>query len=369
MRDENAVVAMRIELESVEDGRPTVVLDGERRVQLDVSDSRTPGYLAVFGQLRDQRRPVYVELDPDTGALTRVLLPLPTRVVQIQERDGELLVELAGSHAIHRVGSGTAEADELRAALRAGGESGWLLVTEDEAHQVIDVMDFTPGPDGPVLPPFPKAPELTVVELPWWRRRWDWFRDVVFRWCWWRCPSMATAQVIFDQLGATTCPPPTAAAPCIPFMYPDDGCWARAHEMCRLMLTMGRHPRKVWIRRGPQAPLVAATKNNPFCQVVWGWHVAPTLCVRTGSRWWWPFTTERMVMDPSMFTTPVPAAAWQAACTDPSSTLEHTVADQYWPSGGTDPTYADTQVHLAQYRTALLNRSLSSFGPPPYSNC
>lgn len=24
--------------------------------------------------------------------------------------------------------------------------------------------------------------------------------------------------------------------PCIPFMYPDNGCWARAHEMCRRMV-------------------------------------------------------------------------------------------------------------------------------------
>jgi hypothetical protein len=369
MRDENAIVALRIELESVEEGRPAVVLDGERRVQLDPQDERTPGYLEVFRELRDQRRPVYVELDPDTGALARVLLPLPTRVVQIAERDGELLVELAGSHAIHRVDLGRDDADELVALLRGGGKSGWLLVTDDEAHQVIDVVEFTPGPEGPDVPPFPKTLEPRPLVLPWWPRWWGWFRRWFCWFCWWRCPSMATAQSIFDQLGATSCPPLTTPAPCIPFMYPDDGCWARAHEMCRLMLNMGRHPRKVWIRQGPQGPLVAQTKNNPFCQVVWGWHVAPTLCVRTGSKWWWPFYTERMVMDPSMFTTPVSTATWQAACTDPSSTLQDTVADQYWPSGGTDPTYSSTNADLATYRTALRNRSLSSYGPPPYSNC
>ena len=284
MRDENAIIATRIEVLAAEDGGYTVLLDGERRVRLDPEDPRTPGYRSVFDQLREQRRPVYVEVDPERGTVVRVLLPLPTRVVRIEERDDELLLELAGSHAVHLVDLRGADADELSSSLRAAHESrGGILVIEDESHQVMDVMEFTPAPDGPALPPFPQlpVPELLIPRPPFWRRLWDWFWDWLL-W-WWRCPSAAAAQTIFDQLGATTCPPLTVPAPCIPFMYPDNGCWARAHEMCRLMLALGRAPRKVWIKEGPQGPLRVDTKNNPNCHVQWWYHVAPTLCVRTVS--------------------------------------------------------------------------------------
>src|SRR2546425_191015 len=33
----------------------------------------------------------------------------------------------------------------------------------------------------------------------------------------------------------------------IPFKYPDNGCWGRAHEMCRLIIASAVQPRKVWI--------------------------------------------------------------------------------------------------------------------------
>ena len=48
--------------------------------------------------------------------------------------------------------------------------------------------------------------------------------------------TLAQAQALFDAMNAFTCNPSSATAPCIPFMYPFDGCWARAHQMCRLML-------------------------------------------------------------------------------------------------------------------------------------
>ncbi|MFI1360979.1 protein-glutamine glutaminase family protein [Streptomyces sp. NPDC020898] len=51
---------------------------------------------------------------------------------------------------------------------------------------------------------------------------------------------------------------------------------ARANEMCRLMINNLRSPNKVWI----SGNLHVDTKNNPNCVVYWGWHVAPTLCVR-----------------------------------------------------------------------------------------
>jgi hypothetical protein len=163
-------------------------------------------------------------------------------------------------------------------------------------------------------------------------------------------------------MAATTCAPLTVPVPCIPFMYPDDGCWARAHEMCRLMIAMGLTPRKVWIDAGTL--LHAATKNNPQCYVEWYWHVAPTLCVRGPKL----FQTQRMVIDPSLFTSPVPEATWKGVQGDPSATLTHTGADQFFHGGGTDPTYSTSNATLAQYRSKLQLRAIQ-VGPPPYANC
>jgi hypothetical protein len=310
----------------------------------------------VLEQLRDQRRPVYVEVAPAGAAVTRVLLPLVTRVVGLEERGDELLVELAYSHAVHRVKLSEPDGPELARALRraADGE-GALIVTEDAAHAVVDVMEYRPGPDGPDLPPFPKKPfpMPKIPKPPFWKRWWEWI------WWWLSCPSAARAQAIFDQLGATTCPPLTVPAPCIPFMYPDDGCWARAHEMCPLVINNLRFPSKVWI----SGSLHVDTKNNPNCVVYWGWHVAPTLCVRR--YWLW---TRRMVLDPSLFTTPVPVATWHSVQNDPAASLVYTGPEQFWPSGGTDPTYTETNKYLAFYRTELLNRSIQE-GPPPYAHC
>ena len=164
---------------------------------------------------------------------------------------------------------------------------------------------------------------------------------------------------MFNMVSATTCDPLTVPSPCIPFLYPDDGCWARAHEMCRLMIAAGVKPRKIWIAGG----LLAKTKNNPSCQVSWGWHVAPTLCVRRHF-----CSTEDLVIDPSLFTAPVSEATWKGVQGDPNATLTPTDAATYWGAGTTDPNYVDTNYWLQYYRLQLQNRSLQ-VGPPPYAYC
>ena len=152
--------------------------------------------------------------------------------------------------------------------------------------------------------------------------------------------SGTKAQQVFDAMNATSCNPLTVPPPCIPFLYPDDGCWARAHEMCRLMIVMGHSPRKVWI----QGNLCVSTKNKPNCVVWWGWHVAPTLCVR-GPKF---FQTQTMVIDPSLFTTPVSKATWKGVQGDPNATLTNSEASDYlW--GTTDPTYVLTNQKLGFY--------------------
>jgi hypothetical protein len=127
---------------------------------------------------------------------------------------------------------------------------------------------------------------------------------------------------------------------------------------------MGLSPRKVWIDAGLGTWLKVNTKNSPQCYVQWGWHVAPTLCVRSGCF----FGTQLMVIDPSLFTTPVSVATWKSVQGDPSASLTYTDSTQFAHGGGTDPTYAGTNSVLATYRLALLNRS-TQLGPPPYNYC
>ena len=380
MPDPNAIVATSVRFEPALDrapddilrevGRITVVLDDVRRVGLEPADGRSAGFARILDGLSKQGLAVYVEIDPATDAVTRLLIPLVVSVTALRAHERVLDVVVEPSQARHSLRLDDPDAGELERQLRVAlGNRQLVLLTEDDTHNIIDVRAFTPDPDRPP-PPFPPVqPELRPRRLPWpfdrLRSCWAWlWRWICWPWWWIRCSSATKAQQVFTTLAATTCNPLTVPPPCIPFLYPDNGCWARAHEMCRLMIAMGLAPRKVWIDASSGYWLHVATKNNPNCYVEWNWHVAPTLYVRGPGF----FQTQRMVMDPSLFTTPVPEAAWKGVQGDPNATLTHTGADQFSHGGGTDPTYSASNATLAQYRLILQNRSLQS-GPPPYANC
>ena len=343
----------------------SVQLEGGRIVRLDAADERAEGRARVLEGLRVRRLPVYLEVDPATSAITRMLIPHVSRVVAIRPIDkGVLGVDLDRSHGRHVLRGGTEDFESLERQLREAMRTrAPVIITEDEEHEILDVRAYTPGPEGP-LPPFPRPELPRPLRWPFdWLR--EWF-DHIWYWPWWPwwwfgCISGNKAQQVFDALAATSCDPLTVPPPCIPFLYPDDGCWARAHEMCRLMQNMGLKPRKVWI----QGSLYVSTKNNPSCGVWWGWHVAPTLCVRTRSFWF----TQRMVMDPSLFATPVSQATWKGVQGDPNASLTDSAASIYYLWGMvTDPSYTETNYYLDFYRLQLQNRAIT-YGPPPYAAC
>ncbi len=373
----NAIVSTVIRLELPSD-RPLaeamraddglwVGLEGEQRVRLDPDDERSGGFAQVLDGLRRQGLPVYLEFDPDTSAVTALRVPHVSPVIAVQRIDrGVLDVVLANSHARHFLRESAENFELLRGqvdeAIRSGAA---LILVEDDAHDIIDLRlapkDFPlPWPPFPKLPPRPKWPwrwfwDLReLLRIVWWWPLWPWW--------WFRCISATRAQQVFDDMQATSCAPLTVPTPCIPFLFPDDGCWARANEMCRLMQAQGLRPRKVWI----QGWLVVATRNNPNCSVSWGWHVAPTLCVRGPGF----LDHQDMVIDPSLFTTPVTKAQWKAV-QSPTATLTDTDASIYMyfsSPTGTDPGYTQTNYWLAYFRLQLQARSVSQ-GPPPYANC
>ena len=343
------------------EGGLSVVLEDNQVVRLDPEDERSPGFAQILEGLQKLEKPVYIEVNPETSTVSRLLIPHVSRVAAIKLIDeGVLDIQLELSHGRHTLREKSPDFKELEKQLREVLKSGApVALTEDDSHEIIDVREYKPGPEEQ-LPSFPK-PKLPD-RLPWWRWPcWPW------RWCWlcwWHwffCISKTKAQQVFDAMNATSCDPLTVPVPCIPFLYPDDGCWGRAHEMCRLMIAMKLKPKKVWI----QGSLNVSTANKPNCTVWWNWHVAPTLCVRGPGF----FTTRQMVIDPSLFDTPVTKATWKGVQSDPSATLTDSAASIFYLwNNSTDPTYVQTNQVLATYRLMLQNRSITH-GPPPYANC
>jgi hypothetical protein len=379
MPDSNVVVSPILALDPpLDPARPdllrdagrgfTVALEQDRRLRLDPADPRTPGYAQVLDSLRRLRAPVYAEIGPDGATVARLLIPVVDRVAELRRDDraapgaGGLLLRMERSHALRLLPADSPDFAAFEAMLREAMQSGApVVVTVDNGRGIIDVR--RPGPDWPI-PPFPGAPPRprpSILDGVWARFRRIW-RLPLWPWWWFGCVSATRAQAVFDAMRATSCAPLTVPAPCIPFLYPDDGCFARAHEMCRLMSAMGVRPRKVWIRGSLRTP----TRNHPSCAVLWGWHVAPTLCVR-GFLFFWG---RPMVVDPSLFDMPVTPAVWKSVQGDPAATLDHTDASPYFHVWGDvfDPGYVMTNQDLATYRTFLLARATNS-GPPPYAHC
>jgi hypothetical protein len=289
--------------------------------------------MLAFSQQYDL--PAYVETDPETGVVTRVLLPMRATVVGLDgTAGGDVHVRLRESHAGHRLLRSNPDfgafLDALESA-RVAGEAVLVTSSRDE-HEILDVRE---APPPTATGPPPDDPPPSVV-------------------------TEAQAAQLFNDMAATTCDPVTVPAPCIPFMYSDDGCYARAHEMVRLMRLHGIEAEKIWIYASTDSSLNPAAVNHPDCEVNWWYHVAPTLQVQTAAG------IEKRVIDPSLMTGPVTPDAWRLRQNDPAATFQFTDATPFWPDGTPDDaSYTLTNQYLAEKRTYLADRS-AEFGPPPY---
>jgi hypothetical protein len=156
--------------------------------------------------------------------------------------------------------------------------------------------------------------------------------------------SEAQAQALFEDL---------ARLDYIPFDYPRDGCFARAHEMSRIMAERGVASGKVFNTAAPNALKVPGTE---FGDITWRYHVAPIVNV-TGS----DGVTREMVFDPSINKDrPMTITEWQTRSGGPAGQrIDTTSSDTYYfrpanpgdsadKSGGvlTDPTHASTNATL-----------------------
>jgi len=280
---------------------PTLMQIAFRHGPVGVVDTATPqgnAWFQVLTSLQRNGAPAYVEFDPVNGHVTRVLQPHVVQVIAITSIPDGVEVELQISHAKHYLRKSQPDYARLLAALKdAQMKKTRVAVTETPVnHDIFEVSALPAGDVG-------TASAATSAAEPEGEQDGPVAAAVV---------PLAQAQRLFDLMNSKVCCPAGAAAPCITFGYPDDGCWGRAHEMYRLMAAEGVIADKVWI----YGSLRVASRNNPRCEVRWGWHVAPTLLVDAGGG-----RSETYVIDPSLFPGPVPRATWASVQGDPSASL------------------------------------------------
>ena len=298
-------------------------------------------------------KPVYVEIDQESNVITNVRIPQVYKVESLTPDDyGNLMVRLQPSSTIHLLLKSDPDFESMRDSLQAALADGIeRLVTDTrDDHEIIDVRKLeenpgeSPDPEPPPPPTDPPVSETRAGEL---------FTNMKNRSC-------SSCDPSIDLPGAE----------CIPFLYPDDGCWIRAHIMCHLMRDGGpdlttnppEDPEKIWIDFpfGTYVP----THNHPDCQVRWGWHVAPTLQVIQ------PGGNETWVVDPSVSPGPEFKNDWRNR-QYPSASLEEgpwTDWNNFGDGLGNNYDLADALDHwyINYCRGELLDRC-QDLGPPPYS--
>lgn len=128
----------------------------------------------------------------------------------------------------------------------------------------------------------------------------------------------------------------------IPWNYPNDCCYNRAHVMALELQAAGVTVGKAWnYAPSLDKPLRVATADDPAGYVEWGYHVAPTVPVRDADG-----NVVQMVIDPSIASGPITPEQWKALQGQPDSTLVLTNADPYYRAadGRTVPAPTDEEV-------------------------
>ena len=118
---------------------------------------------------------------------------------------------------------------------------------------------------------------------------------------------------LYESLSRLTFPDAKGEEIPVPFHYPADGCWGRAHLMAQAMAAAGIQSERVFATSTvPGSPLEVASNHSADQKrpgpptTPWIYHVAPIVNVRTTTG------VEHFVFDPSTQTRPVPVSEWLA---------------------------------------------------------
>jgi len=165
MPNPNAIVSNRVRLVWPRERTAAEALRGEsglwaemgdgRTFRLDPENPRSPGFVQVLEGLEKLGRPVYLEVDAESQAVTRLLIPLVGRVNGLTPVEAGLEVGFDPSHARHLLRRDAPDFAVMETVLRQALERRTpILLTDDDAQEIVDVRFFRPGPDdGPRLSP------------------------------------------------------------------------------------------------------------------------------------------------------------------------------------------------------------------------
>jgi hypothetical protein len=268
-----------------------------------------PGFSVLrqtLRMLKSAESVVYAQVEDDgqTKNILDVLMPISGRVVAVVPTpDGGREVQLSESCTRHFVPPGHRHFHPLVEALqKAARERVPMSVTSTgDPHVVIDVRPVPPP--GAPMPPAPWWPVVGEEAI--------------------KLTSMTTrteATTKFNKVKAKSeCQLPLGMPGCVPFLYPDDYCWAKADRLCTLLAEEELHVGKIWAH----GRLRVRTANHPCCAVGFYWHVAPFVRSR-GTNF-----AEILVFDPTFFDFPVSRANWKAALGDEHARLSYTDVSVY----------------------------------------
>jgi hypothetical protein len=109
---------------------------------LDVAKARDAVWFDVMRSLQAAGRPVYVEIDRDTGQISQFLQPRQQPVGEVREAEGgDFEVELRLSHAVHVLRRSHPRFQELLQRLQEAQRQGklvWVTETPD-SHEILEV--------------------------------------------------------------------------------------------------------------------------------------------------------------------------------------------------------------------------------------
>jgi Glutaminase len=181
-------------------------------------------------------------------------------------------------------------------------------------------------------------------------------------------PNYAKAKKVFDYCAGLSChlPGPYDTPPCIPFQYVIDGCYARAHQMRRIITEKFKHCCEKVFSFANQGNDTLAVKADKWggCCVTWWYHVAPLIRVRV--KLGKPHVIA-MVIDPGMFDQPVPLSTWlgaqeNATCSPNAHVSMYSIqpGHAYWPTNYAGTTFAQDPGYVLTQQTLLAYANLTT---------
>lgn len=326
----------------------------DQTVHLDVSALRASAFKRIIESSIDDRAMVHLEVDSATKVIQKLQVPFPTYVDKVEPRTA------AESNNVQLFwGTGVLKSSNPRysvilAALLASSPPNpqkriWLVAqrlngNDPSAAPIYEIVDAFEDPDPPSPEPGSEVPELDDSQL---------------------VPiSIAKCNDLFDYLSGLDTPnhAPANSKGTIPFRFVEHGCEARAHEVCRILMSLGIRPTKVWAF-GADELLNLTTDYHPDCTVQWGFHVAAAVQTVSGVR----------ILDPSIESHPMTLGEFRTRFDNDQIHVEATGPEVYLMTQSrtlfkSDYSYIETRQFISAMNRAF-ELMLAYFPPPPYDHC